>query len=257
MVFTLVFVWVRYYSEELNFSIWLSAIITLLIEVILKLVRTRRLAKLGLKQSEIALAENTINKLVFNSQTENVAVFNSILENKETVKKFKEYLIVTNAKNENFALYPAFSFSDFSADNLAHVLQKVKKHKLKRIIICTRRSSKDAKEISKKAKTEILILESQEVFVRLFKDYNYELKEEDLFKTESATKEIKLKDIAKGAISPNKAKSYFFSSLILLFASYFVSYKIYYLVFASFLLILSLASLTSVWWKKQTVKNIF
>lgn len=257
MIFMLIFVWIRYYSDNLNFAIWLSVFITFIIEVFFKIINQKRLEKLGLKQNEIKLAQSTINKLMFNTQTENVALFYKILKEKESVKKHKEYLIVTNKENELFALFPTFSFSDFSVDTLALVFQKVKSHNLKRLIICTRTSTKEAKEIAKKASFEVLILETQEVYARLFKAYDYQPKEEELFKIENVTKEIKLKDIVKGAIAPNKTKSYFFSSLILLFASYFVPYKLYYYIIASFLLVLSIISFTSIWWKRQVNKNIF
>ncbi len=257
MIFMLVFVWVRYYSSSLNFAIWISVLITLVIEVIMNFIRKKHFEKLGLKQSEIKLADSIINKLAFNTQSQNIDLFFKILEKKESVKKHKNFLLLTNESGENFALYPAFSFADFSVDELAKALQKVKNLKLKRLIICTKSSTKHAKDIAQKAPFEILILQKQEVYSKLFKAYDYKVKQDELFDIENVTQEIKFKDIAKNAIAPKKTKSYFFSSLVILFASYFVPYKLYYIIFASFLLVLSIASFTSIWWKKQTDKNIF
>lgn len=257
MIFMLVFVWVRYYSTNLNFAIWISFLISLSIEGAFKLIRKKRFERLGLKQNELKLADSTINKLVFNTTSQNIDLFFNILEKKEKVKNNKHYLLVTNEKDENFALFPAFSFADFSVDDLATVIQKVKNLKIKRLIICTKSTSKQAYEVSNRMPYEVVILEKQEVYSKLFKAYDYEIEQKELFEIENVTEEIKLKDIIKNAIAPKKTKSYFFSSIIILFASYFVPYKLYYLIFASFLLILSIVSFTSIWWKKQTYKNIF
>lgn len=257
IIFMLVFVWIRYYSDNLSFACFLSAFITLVIEIFFKTLQNKKLKKLGLKQNELQQAESVINQLIFNTQTENINLFFNILEKKENVKKYKDFLIITNEKEENFALFPSFSYSSFSVDNLAKCFQKVKKHKLKQLIICTKSATKEALEIAKKAKNNVLILQSQEVYAQIFKAYDYKMKLENNFSFENTFKEIKFKHILKSAIAPNKVKSYFFSSLILLLGSYFVPFKLYYYIFASLLLILSFVSFSSIWWKKHKVEKIF
>ncbi len=51
--------------------------------------------------------------------------------------------------------------------------------------------------------------------------------------------QLKLKEILKNFIVPNKAKSYFLCGLILIFSSIILPYHYYYLIFGSVLLILS------------------
>ena len=52
---------------------------------------------------------------------------------------------------------------------------------------------------------------------------------------------VKIKQILKNFIMPSKAKSYFLCGLILIFSSIILPYHIYYLIFGSILLILSIA----------------
>lgn len=258
LIFSLIFIWARYYSNNLNFAIWVSIILTFCAEFFLQALKRARNKKQGIKQREEEDVDIAINRLIFNTKTQNLNFFFNLLKEQEKVTKHKNLLVVENQDSQKFAFVPMFSFSQLEADDLIEILQKVKSFKTDRVIICTKQASKQAKDLAKAHRTPVLILEKQSVYTKLLKAYNQFPPEDDwLSKNAFTQNRITLKDIAKNAISPNKTKSYFFSSLVLLVATYFVPYNIYYLIFASFLLLLSLASFSSTWWKKPQKENVF
>lgn len=257
LIFSLIFIWVRYYSYDTNFAIWISLILTFCIEFFLNMIRKAKNKKQGLLKEEEQNAETAINRLVFNSACQNLTFFYQLLQKEHEVTKHKKYLLV-QSQGKKFAFVPKFSFSVFRADDLIKILQDVKTAKPHKIIIATKEAEKQAKDIAKAHKTPIQILEKQAVYVKLIKQYDHFPTQDSLVANYAFTQsKTTLKDIAKNAINKNKTKSYFFSSVVLLFATYFVPYNIYYLVFATILLLLSLASFTSPWWKKVPKESIF
>jgi hypothetical protein len=258
LIFSLVFIWVRYYTADLKFSVWISLLITLSIELILKLLKQKKEIKTQLGKQETAKAEKAINNLILNTKAQNINFFFQTFQKSQSTTKHKHCVIVENNEKEKLAIVPYFIYSKFSIDNLIEVLQNVKSLKPNKIIVCTNTALPATHSLAKAHKTPVIILEKDAVYFKVLKKYDsFPQQNSELALSVPAMNKLKFKDILKNALDPKRTKSYFLSSIALLFATYFVPYNIYYIVFASILLVLCLASFTSTWWKKIPQQKLF
>ena len=83
----------------------------------------------------------------------------------------------------------------------------------------------------------ILLITKEKLFIDYFSKYQIY---PDESKINTSITKLKFKDILNGLFIPEKAKSYFFCGLILIFSSIILPYHLYYIIFGSLLLIFSI-----------------
>lgn len=84
---------------------------------------------------------------------------------------------------------------------------------------------------------KIIFITKQKLYLDYFSKYQIF---PDNSKIDTSITKLKFKDILNNMFIPQKAKSYFFCGLILIFSSIILPYHIYYIVFGSLLLIFSI-----------------
>ena len=82
LIYFLVFVWVRYYSQNINFAIWITALITFFIEVLIRLFSGKKQKNMSLKQEDINKMEAITNTLIFNQATYTNTYFYNMVKTK-------------------------------------------------------------------------------------------------------------------------------------------------------------------------------
>ena len=241
LIFLICFIWVRYFVSSLELTLAISAILTVCFEIIIHFFLDKRYAKTKLKADEEKLAEKISSNFVLNPKLA-TTYFLNLAKINYNAKKVGSYIEITNKGEESFKtiLFPLYSYNPLSAQDVVEIIKKTEKSKLSKIVVCSYKVSKEAHEISKKfSDFKIFLLDSKACFSKLIKHYNFY--PENLKEIEIISKP-KFKEILKQALSKSRAKGYLVASLVLLFSSFIVRMNIYYVVFSSILLLLSLWS---------------
>lgn len=252
LIFLICFVWMRYFVRELWLSVLYTALLTISIELILHFLFMRKNQKNNLKTEEENLSEKISATFIFSPKSALNYFFNLCKIN-HSAKKMGKYIIIspriaenadTNSdlqENKNITiLYPLYSYSPIVPQNLVDIIKQVEKNKPQKLIICGYKIDMATYKLASKIKEfKIILLNSNDCFIKLIKNYNYypeNLKELNL------KEKLTFKDILRQSVSRKRSKGYFIASLFLLFSSFIVRLNIYYVIMSSLLLLLSLLS---------------
>ncbi len=247
IIFLICFIWARYFIKNLTLSLIYASALTLAIDLLIYMYLKTKNAKFKIKKDEESLSEKIAYNFIFNPD-KCLSYFYKLCSIKYSVKKQANYLIF-DKKNEDqiqkqnslIILYPYFSYNIFSSQDLIILYNKLKKHNPSKIIICCYKYNQEInKIINSFEETDIIVLDYKQTFIKLIKKNNYfpeNLKEVKLNNKQN------LKDFFKKAINKSKAKNYLLCSFILIISSFFIRMNLYYIIFATLLLILSLVCL--------------
>lgn len=244
LIYFLVFVWVRYYSQNINFAIWITALITFFVEVLLRLIGGKKQKSMSLKQEDIGKMEAITNTLIFNQATYTNTYFYNMVKTKYVASKKKNYVLIEQPQKPKIVLFPLFTMRPLMADDLVSILAISKKQNAAKVIVCVAKADKDAFRLATASPIKTLILEKQDVYTKLIKPLGYFVPENDLvvFKNKQAQS---FKNTLSQMLVKKRSKGYFISSIILLFSCLIVPYNLYYLIFSSILLLLAIISFVS------------
>ena len=148
-------------------------------------------------------------------------------------------------------LYPYYKFEEFNTEDLILTYNSAKKLNANKLVICVNKINTNVLKIKDKLDIKIIILDKYQTYEKLFKEYNY-FPQEFIIKTPKNS----FKSLVEYSLNKKRTKGYFIASIILLFSSFIVKYNIYYLIFSSILLILSLFSFINPKFNKKIEDNI-
>lgn len=240
IIFLICFVWCRYFVSNLFLSLFLTIILTTLIEVAYRFFMKAKNKKNNFKTEQAEQIEEYINSFVFLENSYAVNFFYNLSKINHSATKKSNYIIIQN-EHSKIILFPYFLYRDLNVDDLISIYNKAKKEIPTRIIICTNKIENNAIKLSHKLQIETFILDGIQTYEKLIKKYNY-------FPIKTKLKslpKITFKDLCSYALNKKRTKGYLITSILLLFSSFIVPYKIYYVVMSSLLLIFSLISFTN------------
>lgn len=247
LIFLICFVWARYFVQSLSLALVYTSILTLSIELLIHIFLERKQRKFKLKKEEQSLAEKITANFIYSPEKALSYFYNLGKINYSATKHSK--FVVLKRKNEigeleikeKTIIFPFYSFSPFSAQNLVEVLSKVKKVDANKIVVCSNKISEDAKLEAKKIQdVKVVLLGSNDVFLKLIKKNNFYPKDLKEISTEN---KLGFKGFIKLAFSRQRGKGYLLGALVLLFSSFIVKTNIYYVFFSSLLLIFAFVCL--------------
>ena len=230
-------VWCRYFIRNLPLSILATVIATTIIEIAVHFISKKQNKNKSQKQEFISDLEQYTNTFLFWSSTQVVTFFYNLAKTKYSVTK-RTHFIQIEHPSSRIILYPYFMFKDLTCDDVIFVFNKVKNLCPIRIIICTNKVDSGAINIAEKLPIEIVILDQKQTYKNLLKKYDFYPPKTQLNKPQTKT----LKQLLAYALNKKRTKGYFFTSVLMLFCSFIVPYKLYYVVMSSILLVLSFAS---------------
>lgn len=239
-VFIVSFLWVRFYQHNPVLILLYSSLITSLIySAIHLIIKHKQIKNKSIKKEDLAIA-NLSHLLLFSTNQECIKIFeNSLkLRNLEYTKTTKYILFNNNM------LIPFYSKTKVDDNDILQIFLKAKQLKIKAklIIICAKNFTEDAKNFIKTmSQQEFLLLDERQTFNTFFKPINYQIETKSQQKNKQKFKD-KVNNLVNIAFNKSRFKGYLTSAIILLIASYFMRYNIYYLVFSSLLMILALFS---------------
>lgn len=237
------FVWARYFISNLSLALVYTAILTLAIELLIHIFLQKRERKFKLKKEEQNLAEKISANFIFSPEKALDFFFELGKINYSTTKHSKFVVLKRKVganqaeSNEKTILFPKYSFSPLSSQDIVEILRKTAKIGARKIVVCSNKISDEAAATAKKiGDVKIILLDSNGVFLKLIKKNNFYPKN---LKEISTKQKLGFKDFIALAFSRSRAKGYLISALILIFSSFIVKTNIYYVVFSSILLIFS------------------
>ena len=250
LIFLFTFIWFRYFISDLSYSLIVSILSTLIIDLFITLIRRKKSSIASLKNSEIKKAENYCNKFVFSEPSYAVNFFFKLAKTRHEAKKTKHCVIIEH-ENSCTLLYPFFTFEEFGTTQLIIAYNEAKKNNSSKLVLCVNEAGKNVKNVADKLDIKIIILNKFDTYNKLFKEYNYYPEELQI-----TTQPTTFKSLLAYSLNKKRTKGYLFASIILVLSSFIVKYNIYYLVMSSVLLILALLSFINPKYNKVEVENL-
>lgn len=251
IIYLILFVWIRYFSHSFYIALILSLILTIFVDFTLRLISIKKNKKKISREKEQKLIERYNNALIFSEDKEVLDFFYKLALVGHTAEKKSSYILVKSATS-NVVLFPFITFRSFSSDDLVYVLNKLKNVSCSKIVICTNIVDDEAKKIAEKIGSKIKILNKEETYFSLMKEYNVFPERQIEFVEKE---KLSFASFLSLALNKKRTKSYFFTSIFLLLSSFIVRYNLYYVVMSSVLLVLSFISFTNPKFNKKEINE--
>ncbi len=234
-IFLIVYAWINFYIRDLWTTFFLSLIFSFAIIYVMFYLFNKNKQKKALSKKNI----DEINKHFFafkmQPKQKKLALLKSILQT-EFQTSIKNEILTYQKDNKKHVVLICTHTDILTQQDLINFLDENVKFDSDCVEIICNQSQKNLNTNIFKAK-EIIIINKEKLYEDFFKKYNtYPDKNEINFQV---TK-LSFKDIVKNFFLPQKAKSYFFCGLILLFSSLIIPYHTYYIVFGTVLMIFSI-----------------
>lgn len=238
VIYLVLFVWIRYFSHSFYVSLFLSCVLTFFVDIIIRLLSIQRNKKKISLEKEKKLIDRYNNALMFSDDNEVLDFFYRLALVSHNAEKKSNFVLV-KSKESNIVLFPFITFRSFSCDDLIYILNNLKNVTCNKIVICTNKLDEEAKKVAQKFGNKIQILDKEETYYLLMKEYNtFPDRQIEFVEKEK----LSFNSILTLALNKKRTKSYLLTSILLLLSSFVVKYNIYYVVTSSILLVLSFIS---------------
>lgn len=235
------FIWINYYYSSVITSFIISIILSIITDKIIGLFVNKRNEHIIIKQEEKNKIKQFSMQFLCSTKYQNINYFYSLFKN-PTTKKTKSYFVI-----QNTTFVPYYNKKELTEDDVIFIYKNIPVNTDNLVVLCvnaTNSATIFAKSINN---YKFVILNENDVYFKFLKPLNALLPNSIKFKQ---SKKLKFKEILTIALNKNTSKGYFTSGFIILISSIFIKYKIYYIIFASLLFILSFISYFNVWFNK-------
>lgn len=242
LVFVLVFIWCKFFLNDLYLSILISITVSFITTMIITLITKKSLKETSLKIKEKEEAEDMFLSLSSQTNSFQIDFFYNLIKTRHQVVYKKSRYVLLSQTHSNYSktiLYPFLKFQKFQVDDLLTLIKLSKKDNPNKIVIVCNEYEKSLSTFIKNQNIEIVLLDKYEVYKNLYQEYEFYPK----IITKSK-KEIKktMRDFLSFAFNKSRTKSYIISSLLLFLSSFWIGMNLYYNIVSSILLIFALIS---------------
>lgn len=250
--FVLFFCWIRFYTKNAALSAILGILITALVVFLLFFYRKKKSAKKEISAKKRSIATNCATQLKFSPFNKVKKFFFDIFKEKNQVEQKKEGLIIIDNNKKTF-FAPIFLNDVFSVDDFAKLYVFAKKYNAKNLTVCAFSFDDNTKNLAKTIKNlNITLLDAFDTYTQIIEPSN---KIPDTVIDTQKTK-LTFREIISYALSKDRTKNYLLLGFVLIFSSFFVMFRVYYLVSGSILLVLAIITRILPYKKKHSAINI-
>lgn len=251
LLFLLNLIWCLYLIDDSTTAI----VISILMSVFILLLTN----KIGHKRKK-----NKINNLKRQQHVEDVRYTFLTMSNYELCNffcnlvktrhdcKIENNSIVINTIGPPIILTFNFKYSNLTSDDILTIYKQHKTKKIKRLIILTNNIDSNTISIINGLKLETMVLDYKQTYAMLLEEYS--------FYPKIIPRKIKAKNTFKQilaySLNKKKTKGYLLSAIVILFASLFVRYKLYYTIFSTILITLAIFSYFNPSFNTKTKSNL-
>lgn len=250
-LFIINLIWSLYFIKTPFVSIICSIFISIAIMLIYKLINYKKNKRQLSSIKEQQHMEDIKNTFIFMPTIDVIDFFHRLTSSKHKATKTKKYICIN--ENKKIILIPYFKTESLTLDRLIELYNYSPKNADKTIILCTDYDSKLLTNLDN-FNTKIILLNYKETYFELLKKYEFYPK---ITINKKAKEKINFKQILLITFNKKKTKSYITSALFIIFASFFVPYKIYYLIIATILLTFAILCRCEKLFKSQAKESIF
>ena len=229
LVFFVIFYgWTNFYQKNTILSFAVAITCSFIIIIIMNFFISKKNEKERLTQQQKEIILNYSTQLKFSDRKKVLTYFENIFKNS---KIKKNYIL-----KEETIIYPFFNTERFTLTDLIKIYSEIESEKINNVYILSSVFDADCYNIVKQIKNKnIQLFDAQKTYNEFIK--NKSLPENVI---DAKPQKLNLKELLKFIISPKRTKHYLILGLILILSSFFVIYKLYYLITGSILLILAL-----------------
>ena len=225
IIFVIVFIWFRYFLDSLALSLVLGVVTSLLISISLIALKKKKIDSINLSRKQQLELDDIATYLLLSNKNEILDIFNQTI-----MGAISGRYIIKDSK----VYYPFFESEIFNLNDLYRVIKTLPEN-IELEIIAINFDTK-VEKVSKSLKSNKIIL--------TFKDQMYTKylldKKLDIKSKLSQSAKTTFKDFLRLFVRPENSKGYLFSAFYILLACLIIPQKLYYLIFASVLLVLAL-----------------
>ena len=233
LIFMINLIWTLYFIQTPWLCIVLSIILSIAFLTLIKFIGNKNDKKNKVKLFEHKKFESIRATFIYMPQTEVLQFFFNLAKTKHKALLKNDYILVNNKT----ALFPFIKNQELSSDKIIEIYNMINSQEIAKIIILCNKISNNAEQVVENFKRQTIILDFNQTYTQLLKEYNYYPK--TLIEEKPKTKKT-FKQLLKIAFNKKRTRGYIVSSLFIIFSSFFVAYRIYYLIVATILLIFAL-----------------
>ena len=232
----LIFSWIRFYTKSVAISLAIAVVFASIVLTIFLAIFNKRNAKQILKKAEQKQFEHFKFNLFFTPKSQTISYFATILGKTKSITKHSDFLVLgkNSAQNDSKTIFFTFFDKeklDFTTYLIFYRITVI--HNIHKLTICANDFDDDVKNNASKINNiDITLLP----LAQFFKEYKLAISTNPI-PIIADTKKPKLtkNEIFRYAFSPKRAKNYLLFGSIILFTSFLVPFKIYYLISGSVL----------------------
>lgn len=233
LLFTINLIWTLYFIQKTWISILLAGVISVLLILLFNFLSSKKQAKNNIKLKEKKYAQDVKDTFILMKQKNVVEFFYELAKSKHEAEIFSKYVLINN----QIILFPNIKSRQLEIDELIDLYNQINKKNIKKIIVLCNNFNSNIEKILNNFDTKTIVLDFSQTYNLLLKKYN-------MFPKITIKPEVKaknsLKQIVISAFDKKKTRGYVVSAMFIIFSSFFVSFRVYYLIVATILLILAL-----------------
>lgn len=226
------FAWINFFIRNIFLALLCSALLSGLTVAIITYFKIKKTNKAILQFTHQQALEKFKFAIQSASSQKLISILKQLIPKNCPIKIKQGNIFFTSDEKEN--VFIPFYSQDLN-DNL--LLNLIKNINVSNITIFCSNYSKEAKYISSIFNNKTITLISLDELYKLTIQKKIKVDTENI---NLSKPKISVKDILKNSIKKDKSKGYFISGLVLLFTSLIIPYKIYYVIFSSILILLSI-----------------
>ena len=237
IIISILFIWLSDIIKNIYITITISFLIAIIIDIVYNALTKKKRNVISLSKKEKNEVKEISKQFLFTDKAKILNYFYGLLSQNHKSEIKNDYIIITK-ENERILIAMSFNCIYLNNEDIISTYNKCKNEKIVNSIILTNKfNEENTTLINMVSDIKITIYDIDSVYKNIISKYNTPPN----FDIElSKIKKLGIKEITKHAFNKKLAKNYFLSGVLLLFASFFTKYKLYYTIMSTLLLFFSL-----------------
>lgn len=236
ILFMLLFCWIRFYTKNLVLSLILAIICSFLLVFAVFLIKNKKNQQKSLSSKQKDDALDAAIQLRFSTDEQVLGFFLSVLESNYRVTAKDDSLLLESPQKDSILFAPYFKQEVCTTAEISRFFAHAKEHNCSKLVICCTVVDGAAKNLASSIQNlNIVLMDAFATYQQLLAP----AKKMPSKVVDTKGAKLTFKQIMGYALSKERTKNYFLLGAVLILSSFFVVFKIYYLMVGSVLLLMA------------------